>query len=190
MKIIIEWLPPLSAICIYVARIVELRTRRNTIAGTVREHLTLRLFVAIGTAMLLGSIVEYLLVWRTVSWPFFVSGWAVALLSIYLRRSAIAALGPFWSLHVEIRETHKLVRDGPFRWIRHPVYSSMILEILSIGLLLRSWVTMLFVYTAFLPTLLARVWIEEKTLIEKFGDAYLQYRRQVPAILPYKVPCA
>lgn len=189
MKIIILWLPPISAVCIYLARILELRTNRQTVAGTIRENLTLRLFISIGTVMLVGSLAEYLLLRRTVSWPFFASGWAVALFSFYLRRRAIAALGRFWSLHVEIRDTHELVREGPFRWIRHPAYFSMVLEILSLALILRSWWTTLFVFAAFLPTLFARIRIEEKALIEKFGDAYRQYRRQVPAILPYKGPC-
>jgi len=189
MKIIIHWLPPISAICIYLARVLELRTNRQTIAGTIRENLTLRLFISIGTVMLVGSMAEYLLLRKSVSWPFFASGWAVALFSFYVRRSAIAALGRFWSLHVEIRDNHELVREGPFRWVRHPAYFSMILEILSLSLLLQSWWTTLFVYAAFLPTLFARIRIEEKALIEKFGDAYRQYRRKVPAIFPYKSPC-
>jgi len=184
------WLPPVSALALYLARVIELRTRRQTTAGAIPENLTLRFFIIIGTLMLLGSLAEYLLSRKTFSWPFFASGWAVGLLSFYVRRSAIAALGRFWSLHVEIRDTHQLVRDGPFRWIRHPAYFSMILEILSIALFLRSWYTTVIVATLFLPTLFTRIWIEEKALIEKFGDAYRQYRREVPAIFPYKGPCA
>jgi len=190
MIIIIRWLPPISAVCIYLMRIFELRARRQTIAGTVRENVTLRLFIWIGTVMLVGSMAEYLLSRRTISWPFFASGWAVALFSFYLRRRAIAALGRFWSLHVEIRDTHELVREGPFRWVRHPAYFSMVLEILSLALLMRSWWTTAIVFAAFIPTLIARIHIEEKALIEKFGDSYRQYRREVPAILPYKGPCA
>jgi len=187
MKFIIQWLPPISAVCIYLMRIVELRTNRQTIRGAIRENLTLRLFISIGTVMLAGSMAEYLLLRKTVSWPFFALGWAVALFSFYLRRRAIAALGRFWSLHVEIRETHELVREGPFRWVRHPAYSSMILEILSIALLLRGWWTTLFVYAAFLPTLFARIRIEEKALTEKFGESYMDFKRTTPALFP-KVP--
>jgi len=185
MKLMIDsWLPPVSALTFYLARVIELRTRRQTIAGAVRENLTLRLFICIGTVMLAGSLVEYFLLRKTVSWPFFGLGWAVALFSFYLRRQAIAALGRFWSLHVEIRESHQLVREGPFRWVRHPAYSSMILEILSAALLLRSWWTALLVYAAFLPTLNARIRIEEKALIEKFGEGYLEFKRTTPALIP------
>ena len=185
MKFFIDaWLPPISALLIYLARIVELRTRRHTIAGTILESLTLRLFVCLGTVMLAGSMGEYFLLRRIVSWPLFGLGWGVALYSFYLRRRAIAALGRFWSLHVEIRESHVLVREGPFRWVRHPTYSSMILEILSIALMLRSWWTALGVYAAFLPTLLARIRIEERALIEKFGEGYLEFKRTTPALLP------
>ena len=187
MNIIIQWLPPISALCIYLARVAELRTNRQTIAGAVRENVTLRLFISIGTVMLVGSMAEYLLLRRTVSWPFFALGWAVALFSFNLRRRAIAALGRFWSLHVEIRETHELVREGPFRWVRHPAYSSMILEILSISLLLQSWWTTAAVYLAFLPTLFARIRIEERALTEKFGESYIDFKRTTPALFP-KVP--
>jgi protein-S-isoprenylcysteine O-methyltransferase Ste14 len=190
MNNFINLLPPVCAIGVYVARVIELRTRRQIIAGSIRENLTLRLFITIGTVMLAGSLGEYFFLKKGVSWPFFAAGLGVALISFYLRRRAIAALGRFWSLHVEIRETHELVKEGPFRWMRHPAYSSMILEILSIALLLRSWWTTVFVYAVFLPTLFARIRIEETALIEKFGEAYRQYRRQVPAILPYKGPCA
>jgi len=163
---------------------MELRTRRQTISGAIRENLTLRLFISLGTVMLTGSMVEYFIQGKTVSWIFFGLGWAVALFSFYLRRQAIAALGRFWSLHVEIRDTHELVREGPFRWVRHPAYSSMILEILSIALLMRSWWTALVVFAAFLPTLAARIRIEEKALIEKFGDRYIEFKRTTPALFP------
>jgi protein-S-isoprenylcysteine O-methyltransferase Ste14 len=190
MNFIIKLLPLVSALVIYLVRVIELQTKRQTIAGAIRENITLRYFIIIGTGMLLGSMAEYLLLKKTISWPFFASGWAVGLFSFYVRRRAIAALGRFWSLHVEIRDTHELVREGPFRWVRHPAYFSMILEILSISLLLRSWYTTAIVAALFLPTLFTRIRIEENALIEKFGDAYRQYRRQVPAIFPYKGPCA
>jgi len=184
-SIILVWLPPASAFILYLARVIELGTRRQTIAGAIRENLTLRLFISLGTVMLVGSTLEYFFLRNaTVYWPLFGLGWAVALFSFYLRRQAIAALGRFWSLHVEIRETHELVREGPFRWVRHPAYSSMILEILSIALLTGSRWTALAVFAAFLPTLLARIRIEEKALIEKFGQSYLEFKRTTPALVP------
>jgi protein-S-isoprenylcysteine O-methyltransferase Ste14 len=184
MNIIDASFPPVSALMIYVARIVELGTRRQIIAGTIRENVTLRLFVTLGTVMLAGSWAEYFLLRKTISWPLFAAGWVVALFSFYLRRQAIAALGRFWSLHVEIRESHQLVKEGPFRWVRHPAYSSMILEILSVALLLRSWWTAALVYAVFLPTLVARIRIEEKALIEKFGESYIEFKRTTPALIP------
>jgi protein-S-isoprenylcysteine O-methyltransferase Ste14 len=177
-------LPAFSALGIYLARILELRTRRQTIAGAIRENLTLRLFISIGTVMLVGSLAEFIGFRKSISWPLFALGWAVALFSFYLRRQAIAALGRFWSLHVEIRESHELVQDGPFRWVRHPAYSSMILEILSIALILQSWITATVAYALFLPTLAARIRIEERALTEKFGESYLQFKRTTPALFP------
>jgi protein-S-isoprenylcysteine O-methyltransferase Ste14 len=60
----------------------------------------------------------------------------------------------------------------------------MILEILSVALLLRSWWTALVVYAAFLPTLIARIRIEERALIEKFGESYIEFKRTTPALIP------
>jgi protein-S-isoprenylcysteine O-methyltransferase Ste14 len=177
-------LPILSALGIYLARVLELRTKRQTIAGAIRENVTLRLFISIGTVMLVGSIAEYIGFRKGISWPFFAAGLAVAMLSFYIRRQAIAALGRFWSLHVEIRESHELVQDGPFRWVRHPAYLSMILEILSIALILRSWITATVAFALFLPTLIARIRIEERALIEKFGGRYLEFKRTTPALFP------
>src|SRR5271170_1414523 len=94
-------LPIASVLLIYLARMVELKTKRNTIAGPVKENLTLRLFMLAGTLMLVGSITEFLLRHSSLFWPTFIAGWLCALASFGLRRRAIAALGKFWSLHVE-----------------------------------------------------------------------------------------
>jgi len=187
---LIDYLPIISAVGIFVARVSEVGTKRDTIAGPVRENVTFLLFFFIGIFMLAGSILEYICRGWNISWPMFALGWVSAICSFAIRRRTIAALGKFWSLHVEIREEHQLVRSGPFRWMRHPVYFSMILELLAWGLLLNALVMLLIFPFLFVPALLMRVRLEEAALVEKFGEAYRQFQAETPAIFPYKLPRA
>jgi protein-S-isoprenylcysteine O-methyltransferase Ste14 len=92
-----------------------------------------------------------------------------------------------WSLHVEIRQQHQLIVTGPYRWVRHPAYSSMILELSAVGLLLHSNYTSLLAATLFIPTLLLRIRIEEAALREQVAG-YSEYQRVTPALVPYKLP--
>jgi protein-S-isoprenylcysteine O-methyltransferase Ste14 len=183
-------LPIASVLVIYLARMVELKAKRNTIRGPVKENLTLRLFMLAGTFMLVGAITEFLLRHSALWWPTYVAGIACAIASFAIRRRAIAALGKFWSLHVEIRESHEFVRSGPFRWVRHPTYFSMILELASIGLILNAYFSFIVAAAIFIPTLLLRLKLEETALVEKFGATYQTYQRETPAILPYKWPAS
>jgi protein-S-isoprenylcysteine O-methyltransferase Ste14 len=181
------YLPIVAAALVYFVRIAEVRRKRDTVAGPVRENLTLRLFLLIGTIMTVGSLAEYL--WRGVfSWIALAAGLVCAVVSFKLRWAAIAALGKFWSLHVEIRENHEFVQSGPFRFIRHPVYFSMILELAAFGLIFSAWWALLAVPFAFIPVLIMRLRLEEPALVEKFGDAYREYQRRVPMLIPYKWP--
>ena len=74
--------------------------------------------------------------------------------------------------------------SGPFAYARHPVYFSMILELLGIGLIVNAWIMLAVVFAIFVPTLFARVRIEERALLEQFGDAYGKYMQTTPAIVP------
>ena len=185
-----RWLPVVAVLAIYAVRMAELGARRDTIPGPVRERWTLRLFMLAGTLMIVGGSGEYFFRAGNFEWFGFVVGGACGVASFAIRRSAIRALGRFWSLHVEIRETHQIVREGPFRWVRHPVYFSMILELLSAGFILHAWATLGVVSVIFVPALCWRVRIEELALVEKFGAIYQAYQATTPAVLPYKFPKA
>ncbi|MBI2925185.1 MAG: isoprenylcysteine carboxylmethyltransferase family protein [Verrucomicrobia bacterium] len=181
-------IPISSALLIFLVRLKELGTRRETIPGPVRETITLRLFLLAGALMCVGGIAEFF--WRHLSlqWVTFALGWACVLSSFGIRRWAISALGKFWSLHVEIRPQHEFVTRGPFRWLRHPTYFSMILEIAGGGLILNAFYTLAVAGLIFVPTLAWRVRLEEEALVEKFGAAYQEYQRRTPSLFPYKRP--
>lgn len=183
-------LPPLAVAIIYVARMKELGARRDTVAGPIRERWSLRLFVLAGTAIWAGALAEYFVRGLRLDWPWFLGGVALAVASFALRRRAIAALGRFWSLHVEIREEHRFVKDGPFRWMRHPTYFSMLLELLAVTLILKATICLALVPLLYLPALAYRLSLEEPALIAKFGDAYREYMRETPAVLPLRWPRA
>lgn len=185
MNSLVFYLPIITVLVIYIARVMELRTKRETIAGQVREKLTLRIFILTGTLTLVGSIAEYVITARGVSWLLYFCGVTCGLLSFWIRRRAIAALGKFWSLHVEIRENHQLVRSGPFRFVRHPAYLSMAFELLALTLTCNARLTLLVVPLVFIPALILRIRIEEQALVEKLGTAYVDYQRTTPALFPH-----
>lgn len=181
-------LPPIAVAIIYVARMQELGTKRDTIPGPIQERWSLRIFWLVGTAIWAGALVEYFMKGQRLEWPWFLSGILCAVASFTIRRRAIAALGRFWSLHVEIREEHQFVKDGPFRWMRHPTYFSMLLELLSVTLILKATTCLLMVPVLYLPALSYRLALEEPALVAKFGDAYRHYKHTTPAFLPLKWP--
>ena len=181
-----RWLPIVSVGAIVVARIAELTTKRETLRGSIRENLTLRLFIVVGTLVWAGAIIEFF--WRDerLRWGSYVPGLICGGLSFWIRREAIVALGRFWSLHIEIRANHEFVHSGPFRWMRHPTYFSMILELVAIGLILNAVVALAIGLALFAPILYWRINLEEAALVEKFGDRYRSYQHATPVLFPYK----
>jgi protein-S-isoprenylcysteine O-methyltransferase Ste14 len=84
---------------------------------------------------------------------------------------------------VATRKEHKLSTSGPYRWVRHPLYTFGTLAFLSLGLIADLWFIVLLSILAF--TLLSlRTPNEEAHLIEKFGDEYREYMKRTGRFLP------
>lgn len=84
---------------------------------------------------------------------------------------------------VATREDHDLVTTGPFRWVRHPLYTSGTVFFASLSLLAANWFMGLAGLSAFVM-LLVRLPKEEQELIERFGDEYRDYMKRTGRFLP------
>ena len=89
-----------------------------------------------------------------------------------------------WSGTVTVKQEHSLVRSGPYRHVRHPIYTGLLLALIGSALASDEWRGVLAVAIAF-----AAVWrkllLEERWMTEVFGDDYRRYRREVPALIPF-----
>lgn len=93
------------------------------------------------------------------------------------------ALGKNWSISVAIKEEHALVTTGPYRWVRHPMYTTIFVWGLAFFLLSANWI----IGMAFLGTNIvaaARADKEEAALTEEFGDQYHAYMQRTGRFLP------
>jgi protein-S-isoprenylcysteine O-methyltransferase Ste14 len=111
---------------------------------------------------------------------------AVILVSLWMMFSAVRVLGKQWSLQARVLEDHKLVREGPYRFVRHPIYTGMLGMIVAGGLAWSHWAGILIALLLFGIGTAIRVRSEEKLLREQFGAEFDDYKRSVPAVLPIK----
>lgn len=182
----LDLLPVFCAAALYAARIREFFVKRTVIAGQVNERATfLALFIS-GTLVVTLSLVEYLVRNTGFHAVTFVAGLVVTALSFAVRAAAVRALGRMWSVHIEIRREHELVKSGPFGWVRHPIYLAAILELVGAMIFLNSLYTWIVFWVLFVPSLFARIRLEERAMIAQFGDAYRNYRHTTPAVLPWR----
>ena len=188
MQSTLDLLPVLCAIVLYAARIREFFVKRNVIAGEINERATFLALLVSGTLVVTLALVEYLVRRTGFQTVDFVAGLLIAGLSFVVRAAAVRALGRMWSVHIEIRSEHQLVQSGPFRWVRHPIYFAAILELVGAMFFLNSFYTWIVFWVLFVPSLYARIRLEERAMIAQFGDAYLEYRETTPAVLPWRGP--
>jgi protein-S-isoprenylcysteine O-methyltransferase Ste14 len=94
------------------------------------------------------------------------------------------ALGEFFSEDVRIIPEHKLVTGGPYRLIRHPIYLGEIFFGLSIPMILGSLYGFIIMLVPIL-LVIYRIGIEEKMLVSRFGQEYLDYASKTKKLIPY-----
>jgi protein-S-isoprenylcysteine O-methyltransferase Ste14 len=117
-------------------------------------------------------------------------------LTVYLIGTAITAvglgfsvwarahLGRNWSGTVTLKEDHELVRGGPYRFVRHPIYTGLLVAFAGSAVARGEWRGVLAVAIAFIA-LWRKLKLEERWLEETFGEAYARYRSEVPALVPF-----
>jgi len=97
-----------------------------------------------------------------------------------MRIVALRTLGRFFTMRVAILDGHTVVRNGPYRFVRHPAYTGWFLLSLGFGIYFGSILGVLGT-TLFVLVLGWRVTVEERALREMLGDAYRDYMRDVPS---------
>ena len=109
---------------------------------------------------------------------------ALAVGSVWLMRSAFGTLGQQWSLTARVLEGHKLITQGAYAWVRHPIYTGMFGMLVSTGLAVSRPIALLAGLIVFWVGTIIRVRSEERLLRAAFGAEYEDYARRVPAVLP------
>lgn len=92
-------------------------------------------------------------------------------------------LGRNWSGTPSIKEGHELITSGPYRLVRHPIYTGMILALLGSALV--AGIIWLVISVVFLVNFLYRIPIEEKYMMELFPDQYPEYQRKTKSLIPF-----
>lgn len=109
----------------------------------------------------------------------------LAIASVWLGLSAVKTLGKQWNIKAQIIEGHELITTGPYKIVRHPIYSALFGLLIVTGYsITQLWAFIIAIVLYFIGTIF-RTRVEEQLLIQHFGDQYEKYKKKVPAIIPF-----
>ncbi|TZF87781.1 methyltransferase family protein [Cognatilysobacter lacus] len=115
--------------------------------------------------------------------PVFAVGLALAMAGAALCIYSRILLGRNWSATVQLKQDHELIQSGPYRSIRHPIYTGFLLLFLGSAVLTGDWRGLLAVAIVFV-SFWRKLRLEEKWLGQHFGPAYQAYRERTKALIP------
>jgi protein-S-isoprenylcysteine O-methyltransferase Ste14 len=166
-----------------IAAIGAKPTRRRESVTSRLGHL-LPMFLGVGLLIsphLTGDWLAARFLPRSTGW--FWLGFCLVVLGLGFSVAARAWLGGNWSGTVTLKQDHELIRRGPYRWVRHPIYTGILLALLGSVIARGEWRGLVGL-ALITGSLLRKIAIEERFLTQQFGDAYTRYRREVPALIP------
>jgi protein-S-isoprenylcysteine O-methyltransferase Ste14 len=174
----------------YVIRYPHQRRSRKTPVVSRRERVPERVLLAISFAGLFVVPVIYVATGepQVADYPFHPAlawcGTATFALSLLLFHRTHRDLGRFWSVTLEIRQTHRLVTTGVYRHVRHPMYAAFFLWAVAQALLLPNWIAGPAGLAGFGTLFALRVAREERMMEATFGEAYRAYAARTWRVLP------
>lgn len=111
-------------------------------------------------------------------------GTLIAITALILFRKTHKALGKMWSHSLDLRDDHKLVSKGVYKYVRHPMYSAFWLWAFALPFLLSNWIAGFAGIIGFGTLFFLRVGQEEKMMEKQFGKEYRDYCNRTKRIIP------
>ena len=159
---------------------------KNVAAASSSESKSSRgIHVLLGNLALVLEIVQIRALGRflPVSYLTIAAGLAVELIGLSIAIWARRSLGRNWSGEVSIKVEHQLIRSGPYRFVRHPIYTGLLAMYAGTAVVSGTWLAV----AGFALALFAyfrKLRLEEARLREFFGAQYDSYRRDTWALVP------
>ena len=172
----------------FVSEVLLSITRRGrSQTGTKQDRSTLRvLWVVIMISI--GAGVFVAMNWRAGALPngrvFEVVGVVLFAAGLIFRWWAIVTLGRFFTVDVTIEKDHELVERGPFRLVRHPSYTGVLLAFVGFALTLRNWGAILVLIVPIFIAFVRRMNVEEEALARALGQRYADYMKRTRRLIP------
>jgi protein-S-isoprenylcysteine O-methyltransferase Ste14 len=111
-------------------------------------------------------------------------GLALVLTGIAFMIWARLHLGKYWSGVITLKEGHRLIRTGPYRLVRHPIYTGFLCAAIGTAMVAGTGDAMLGAGCALIAFLI-KIAREEAVLKREFGDEYERFAREVPGLIPF-----
>jgi protein-S-isoprenylcysteine O-methyltransferase Ste14 len=135
--------------------------------------------------------ISYCLLWQGRFWERSPRPWQIVLSILFFALASLLswtvarALGRQWRIDAGLSADHELITSGPYRFVRHPIYSSLLCVLLGTGFLITPWWLLLPALLLFIIGTEIRVRIEDHLLASHFGERFTEYRQRVPAYIPF-----
>ncbi|HXD16361.1 MAG TPA: protein-S-isoprenylcysteine O-methyltransferase [Vicinamibacterales bacterium] len=113
-----------------------------------------------------------------------VAGSVCLAIGLFVFYRSHADLGSFWSVTLEVRENHRLISQGVYRRVRHPMYSALVLYSVGQALAVPNWVAGPSYLVAFGILFAFRIRAEEQMMVDAFGDEYVAYMAKTKRLVP------
>jgi protein-S-isoprenylcysteine O-methyltransferase Ste14 len=117
-------------------------------------------------------------------WPIFVLGLLLMCAGIAIRQWSVALLGEFFTVDIRVHRGQTVVERGPYRWVRHPSYTGMIITFVGIGLALGNWAALGVLVVVPTAGLVVRIRSEERALLDGLGEPYRRFAASRPRLVP------
>jgi methyltransferase len=127
--------------------------------------------VALHAAFLVSCVAEVWLLRRPWRPEIAAVALAVLVVALVLRWWVLSTLGDRWTTRVMVLPDEQLITEGPYRWLRHPNYLAVVLEIVAIPMLHSAWLTAVVFSIGNLLVLRARIGVEDRALDRAAEDA-------------------
>lgn len=169
---------------------ITMEDTRNVLFNLREKFLLIFVRFLLSVPLTVG-VLDYVFFSRYISWSYIMvpfslrfTGLILGGVSLYILFLSHRELGKSFSSRLIIKKGHRLVRTGPYRMVRHPMYSSFLSLFVAAFLISENWVIGISGASIILTLITMRISKEEALLIEYFKDEYEEYRQFTGMFFP------